>query len=255
VLGVDRGLANIATLSSGANYTGKGVARARRRNERLRARLQQRGTRSAKRLLKRRRRKESRFSTDTNHKISFRIVREAQRTGSAIALEDLSGIRSRTRVRKSQRRAYSSWSFYQLGQFIEYKARRAGIPVVFVNPAYTSQHCPCCGHVSRKNRPSRDRFRCRICRLAGPADLIASVNIASLGKVVLVREDAWRREMESELGRGDVTRPDAAVQADQSAAFDRLSVGLVPSGTVELVRPEDLPAALAASSALLGPSR
>ena len=247
VLGVDRGIANIATTSNGANYTGKHVNRVRHRNDALRAKLQAKNTKSTKRLLKKRRRKESRFSTDTNHKISYRIVREAQRTGSAIALENLSGICDRTRVRKPQRRRHHSWSYDQLGQFIEYKAKRLGVPVVYVNPAHTSQHCPACGHVSRKNRPTRDLFSCQICGLAGPSDMVASVNIASLGKDVLVRKTEYDNRLKSELGRGEVTHPGAALQTDQP---DWLSIGLVPSGTVELLRPEDLSVALAASSVL-----
>jgi IS605 OrfB family transposase len=241
VLGIDRGIANIATCSNGQNFTGKGVNRVRHRNASLRALLQQKATKSTKRLLKKRRRKESRFVRDTNHKISYRVVREAQRTGSGIALEDLQGIRDRTRVRKSQRRTKNSWSYYQLGQFIEYKAKRNGVPFTTVDPHYTSQYCPCCGHISRKNRPNRDTFLCKACGFAGPADLVASVNIASLGKLVFEQP----QPVESELGRGDVTHPDAGVQADQQP------IGLVPGKrTVALLRPEDLSAALLASSVL-----
>ena len=233
VLGVDRGIVNIATCSDGANHTGKGVNRVRHRNEALRARLQRKQTKSAKRLLKRRARKESRFVRDTNHKISYRIVREAKGTGAAIVLEDLGGMRGRTTVRRSQRRAHNSWSYSQLGQFIEYKAKRQGLLTVKVDPHYTSQHCPVCGHISRRNRPRRDAFSCQICGLAGPSDLIASVNIASLGR--------------AELGRGDVTRPDAGVQAD------RKPIGLGSPESEELIkplRPEHLSAALLASSVL-----
>ena len=244
VLGIDRGIANIATCSNGQNYTGKGVNRVRHRNEALRARLQHKGTKSAKRLLKKRKRKEQRFVRDTNHKISYRVVREAQRTGAGIALEDLQGIRDRTRVRKSQRRQHHSWSYYQLGQFIEYKTKRQGVPFTTVDPHYTSQHCPCCGHTSRKNRPNRDLFLCKVCGLAGPADVVASVNIASLGQLVFERY-----QLKSEVGRGEVTRPNAGVQSDLEQLLE--PIGLVPKKrTVALLRPEDLSVALLASSAL-----
>ncbi|HVB00037.1 MAG TPA: transposase [Acidimicrobiales bacterium] len=244
VLGIDRGIANIATCSNGKNYTGKGVNRVRHRNEQLRARLQHRGTKSAKRLLKKRYRKEQRFVTDTNHKISYRVVREAQRTRSAIALEDLCGIRDRTRVRKSQRRNHNSWSYHQLGQFIEYKTRRQGVPFTTVDPHYTSQHCPCCGHISRKNRPSRDLFDCKVCGFAGPADVVASVNIASLGKLKFELD-----QEKNESRRGEVPHPNAGVQINPQDNLE--SVGLVPEmRTVALLRPEDLSVVLLASSAL-----
>ena len=72
---------------------------------------------------------------------------EAERTGRGIALEDLGGIRDRVRLRKPQRVTLHSWAFHQLGQYIAYKAARAGVPVVYVDPAYTSQRCSSCGHV------------------------------------------------------------------------------------------------------------
>lgn len=62
-----------------------------------------RQAKSAKRLLKKRRRKESRFAADTNHRIAKQIVTEAERTGRGIALEDLGGIRDRVRLRRPQR--------------------------------------------------------------------------------------------------------------------------------------------------------
>ncbi|WP_460340766.1 zinc ribbon domain-containing protein [Actinoallomurus acanthiterrae] len=71
------------------------------------------------------------------------------------------------------------WPFHQLGEFIQYKALRAGVPFVEVDPAYTSQRCPVpwCGNTMRANRPDRDSFRCRRCGFAGPADVIAAMNI------------------------------------------------------------------------------
>ncbi|WP_345045046.1 transposase [Streptomyces sannanensis] len=71
----------------------------------------------------------------------------------------------------------SSWPFHQLGAFIAYKAKRAGVPFIEVDPAYTSQRCPRCGHTERGNRPTRDTFRCPRCGLAGSADHVAGVNV------------------------------------------------------------------------------
>jgi IS605 OrfB family transposase len=176
-LGVDLGIVNIATDSDGNTYSGKAVRAVRRRNRQLRKRLQSKGTKSARRLARKHRRKESRFARDVNHVISKKIVREAEGTGRGIKLEDLSGIRDRITVRKAQRAGQHSWSFYQLGSFVAYKAALAGVPVVLVDPRNTSRECPECGHIDKANRPQRDRFACKRCGLAGPADIIAAINI------------------------------------------------------------------------------
>ncbi|OUC92779.1 transposase [Streptosporangium minutum] len=180
-LGVDLGIANLATTSGGVRHSGKGLNAVRHRHRELRRRLQAKQTTSAKRLLKKRRRKEARFAANINHTIAKRIVTEATRTGQGVALEDLQGIRDRVRLRKPQRVTLHSWSFHQLGRFIAYKAARAGVAVVYVDPAYTSRGCSACGHVDKKNRPDRETFLCTSCGFAEHADVNAARNIAARG--------------------------------------------------------------------------
>jgi putative transposase len=177
-VGVDLGIENIATTSGGYRAAGRGLNRHRARQAALRRELQSKRTKAAKRVLKRQRRKERRRVSDVNHCVSKRIVAEAERTGYGIALEDLTGIRTRVRHRKPQRAAFHSWAFAQLASFICYKARRAGVPVVFVDPAYTSQTCADCGHVSRLNRVNQALFICQGCGVVAHADRNASRNIA-----------------------------------------------------------------------------
>lgn len=177
-LGVDLGIANIATTSDGQRMAGRALNRYRRRQLALRRKLQAKGTKSARRLLKRQRRREARFAADTNHCIAKTIVATAERTGRGIALEDLTGIRARVRLRKDQRSFLHSWAFAQLGQFIAYKARRAGVPVAYVDPAYTSQQCSECGYIDRNNRTGQARFACRSCGMTLHADINGSRNIA-----------------------------------------------------------------------------
>ena len=186
-IGVDLGIVNIATTNTGQNWSGGALTAKRKHNQRLRTKLQAKGTKSAKRLLKKRSKKESRFVTDTNHKISKQIVTEAQRTGRGIALEELTGIRERARLRKPQRVALHCWAFAQLGAFITYKAEAAGVPVVFVDPAYTSQECsePGCGYIDKKNRRNQAEFVCQKCGISLNADENASTNICVRG------EDLW----------------------------------------------------------------
>lgn len=180
-LGVDLGIANIATTSDGTIHAGKHLNQVRHRNRRLRQRLQKKGTKSAKRLLRNLSGREARFAADTNHRISKTIVTEAQRTSRGLALEDLGGIRERVRLRKPQRVTLHSWSFQQLGAHIAYKATRAGVPVVHVDPRHTSQGCSACGHIDRKNRPDQATFLCTSCGFAEHADVNAARNIAARG--------------------------------------------------------------------------
>mgnify|MGYP001324213488 FL=1 len=179
VIGVDLGIKNIAVDSTGEEFSGDKIDAVRTKMDTLKADLQSCGTDSAKRHLKKLSGREARFRRDVNHCISKKLVAKAKDTSSLIALEDLQGIRERMTVSKAQRRRQHSWGFYQLRQFIEYKAATAGVPVVYIDPAYTSQECPVCHHVSRSNRPARDEFSCVSCGFSGPADTIAARNIAA----------------------------------------------------------------------------
>ena len=180
-LGVDLGIVNVAVTSDGARHCGRKTNRRHEHDRTLRAKLQKKNTKSAKRRAKKYAGREARRTKDINHKISKRIVAEAERTARGIALEDLTGIRQRARLRKPQRATLHSWPFAQLGAFIAYKAKKAGVPVVYVDPAYTSQECSQCHHIERGNRPSQARFACRSCGFVEHADLNASHNIAHRG--------------------------------------------------------------------------
>jgi putative transposase len=153
----------------------------RKRQVRIRARLQQKGTKSARRLVKTRSRKETRFAADINHQVSNKIVTEAQRTGRGIAIEELTGIRARVRLRKPQRVTLHSWSFAQLGAFLDYKATRAGVPILTVDPAYTSQMCFACKNIDKKSRRNQAVYHCVACGVVAHADINAALNIAQRG--------------------------------------------------------------------------
>lgn len=180
-LGVDLGVVNLATTSDGEWHTSAAIEKNRLKHQRLRRQLQRTGTKSARRHLRKLADKQARFQRDTNHVISKRIVSEAERTNCLIGLEDLTHINQRTRVKgKEQRAKHSNWSFAQLRGYITYKAKRAGISVMLVNPAYTSQRCFVCGHTERANRCSQSEFRCVECGYSNHSDHNAALNIAKL---------------------------------------------------------------------------
>lgn len=177
-LGCDLGIKNILTDNDGKIYSGGHLNNLRKRHNKLRARLQSKGTRSSRRLLNKRRLKESRFSRDTNHCISKNVVVKAKTATLGIALEELKGIRKNTRVRKADRSKHSSWGFNQLRMFIEYKSKLQGVPLVLVDPKNTSRTCPICGYVDKKNRKSQSWFLCIKCAYGHHADTVAAINIA-----------------------------------------------------------------------------
>ena len=184
-LGLDLGIVNLAVDSDGTVYSGAAVDARRRVLAHRRRNLQRKRTHSARRKLQALKRGQTRSQRDTNHTISKRVVAVAEGTGRGIALEDLRGIRQRTgTVARRQRARHANWSFFQLRAFVEYKARRAGVPVVAVDPRHTSQTCPACGLVDRGNRRDRNTFVCLGCGLAGPADHIAAGNIAGRAAVM-----------------------------------------------------------------------
>jgi putative transposase len=212
VIGVDLGRIDIAHTSEGKNWNGQQLNRVRDHYSRLRAALQRKaskGTRSSRRrcreLLQRLSGKERRFQsrqrcvakTWVNHRISKAIVSRAKATNSAIALEDLTGIRERVNQQprsKAERRRANSWAFYQLRQFLEYKALRAGVALILVPPAYTSQTCHRCLHIHpdpAQSYRSGKKFKCGHCGWEGDADLNGANVIALLGAAVNQPRGSW----------------------------------------------------------------
>lgn len=179
-LGVDLGIVNLATDSTGETFSGEAVEHNRKWHHALRQRLQKHGTKSAKKHLKKLSGKEARFKKNTNHVISKRIVQKARVNQQAIAIEELRHIRQRTErtVRYSQRARHSSWSFRQLRHFLSYKAALAGVPLHTVDPRDTSRTCSVCGHCAKENRKSQASFVCQACGYTDNADRNAAINIS-----------------------------------------------------------------------------
>jgi putative transposase len=115
---------------------------------------------------------------DQNHKISRQIVNHALANGvGVIRMEDLTDIRNTVKSKRTdQGRNLHSWSFYQLKEFIKYKAEMVGIRFELVNPEYTSQTCKD-GHQAKANRNGL-KFRCKECEHTCHADLNGAINIA-----------------------------------------------------------------------------
>ncbi len=178
VLGIDRGIVNIAVASNNKFFNSKSIKNVRAKYAYLRARLQGKGTRSAKRLLMKISGREERFVRDVNHSISKAIVAMPY---DVFAIEDLNSIRVQSRTRGVVfTRKLNNWSFFELEQFLQYKAEALGKSVVSIDPRYTSQKCSNCGHIYKGNRKGNS-FHCVKCGFQIHADLNAARNIANLG--------------------------------------------------------------------------
>jgi IS605 OrfB family transposase len=178
VLGIDRGIVNIAVLSNNVFFNSRKVKNTRAKYAYLRGRLQQKGTRSAKRKLKRLSKREKRFMADMNHRISKEI---ASMPYAVFALEDLKSIRVQKRRGRRFDRKLNNWAFYQLEAFLRYKTEAVGKKVVLVDSRYSSQKCSRCGHTYKGNRNGHD-FHCKNCGYRNHADMNAAFNIAQAGK-------------------------------------------------------------------------
>lgn len=178
-LGVDFGLVILATLSNGKEFNSKQLETYRVKRQKVRSSVQSKRTRGSKKLLKRLSGRERTTASIINHTIAKQIVQIAKEENKGIALEDLKGIRfSSLKKGKKFRSRVGKWSFNQLRQYISYKAVLNGVPVVLVNPRYTSKTCSNCHHIG--NRKGKV-FECNNCGNNMDADVNASLNIATLG--------------------------------------------------------------------------
>ena len=224
VVGIDLGQRYLATLTTPQNhtqfYSGKQVRATADHYARIQQRLQRKGTRSATRRRIALGQRERRFQLSTNHTIAKHIL--DTHPHSLIGLEDLTGIRERTKRRKKRRkgkhlvpvspkarkanRHASKWAFAELRGLLTYKAALGGSGCITVDADYTSQQCPRCGHTSKANRPQHGLlFVCQACHLNLHADLIGARNVCL--RTLLIRQD-WMRTGQLS-GAPDVTDREA----------------------------------------------
>ena len=186
VVGVDLGINFIAATYDSAGksrfFPGKSIKQKRACYKKLRKELQERQTASSRRRLKCIGSRENRWMSDVNHQVSKALV-EAYPAGTLFVLEDLTGIRNATeKVRLKHRYETVSWAFYDLRKKIEYKAKLSGSKVLVVDPRYTSQTCPKCGHTERSNRNKKKHlFCCKNCGYRSNDDRIGAMNLYRMG--------------------------------------------------------------------------
>ena len=186
VVGIDRGINFVvATYDSkhrSGFVSGKSIKQKRAHYSKLRKELQIRQTPSSRRRLKAIGQRENRWMQDVNHQVSKALV-ESNPKHTLFVLEDLSGVRNATeRVRTKDRYVSVSWSFYDLEQKLIYKAKQNQSTVIKVDPRYTSQCCPVCGHIEKANRDKKVHlFTCKNCGYKSNDDRIGAMNLYRMG--------------------------------------------------------------------------
>jgi IS605 OrfB family transposase len=152
------------------------------------------------------------------HKVTKALVGAAKAKRAAIVLEDLTLHGAEGRSRKTNRRL-SSWPRGEIHRQIGYKAALEGVPVIKVNPAWTSKTCPVCG-ARRRDRVGQD-FVCLRCDWEMDRQHNAALNILktamvsheALARAVRLRPAALRDDVMSPLydpsrgGRGAREEP------------------------------------------------
>lgn len=186
VVGIDRGI-HFVVATYDSNHTsgfvsGKTMKQKRANYSKLRKELQMRHTPSSRRRLKAIGHRENRWMQDINHQVSKALV-ESNPKHTLFVVEDLSGIRNATeRVKTKDRYVSVSWSFYDLEQKLIYKAKQKQSSVIKVDPRYTSQCCPVCGHTEKSNRNKKIHlFTCKNCGYKSNDDRIGAMNLYRMG--------------------------------------------------------------------------
>ena len=195
VVGIDRGLRFLAATyddkQNTAFFSGKKIIEKRNKFDAVRAELQSKGTKSAKRALKRISGRENRWMSDVNHCISKTLVRKYG-PNTLYVLEDLTGVSFEEENQHGRKQTHDlrNWSFYDLETKLSYKAKETGGRVLKVDPHYTSQRCPHCGAIVKESRDhDKHVYTCRKCGFSSNDDRVGAMNIYLLGTLWVVGEE------------------------------------------------------------------
>jgi len=196
IVGVDSGIKRMLVASNSSNdeslfFSGGKLNHLRKCIRTRRSTVQAVGTRSARRLLQRLAHRERAITEHLLHVASKALTQYAEKSNARVVVfEDLSNIREASiKKGKNLREKVCRWPYASLQFKAGYKLAEKGIGTEIVDPAYTSQGCPRCGHIARKNRNGL-RFRCVACGHTKDADLNASENIRNR---YILREQGFRR--------------------------------------------------------------
>lgn len=187
IVGIDRGLNNIISIADTTGYceniSGEEIKKKRNKYDRIRASLQKKGTKGAKRVLNRISGRENRWMKDVNHCLSKTLVRKYG-PDALFVIEDLKDIRNSVSGNKNLNGELNSWAFYDFEEKLKYKAALIGSALIKVDAQYTSQRCPVCGNIDKKARDrTKHLYTCPSCGFSENDDIIAAMNLLQLGEL------------------------------------------------------------------------
>ena len=216
VIGVDRNSTKHVLVASNINTgkvlkLGKSCNHIHNKYKNIRKNLQKQGKFKKLKKIKDR---ERRIIKDIDHKTTSALVNYAKKIKGGIVLEKLDGIRQTSKTRRKQRYSLNSWSFYQQQRMIEYKSKKLGVPVFYVEPQYTSQRCSRCGHIEKNNRKG-NLFHCKKCGIVENAGANAGFNIAYLHQ-----QSMSRFSKERVLLKGNTDIPKEALPENLEATLE-----------------------------------
>lgn len=224
-VGLDRGLVNIIATSEGVIFDARKIRASQRRILYQQKQLQSKGTRSSMKRRKALASKEKRFRREQNHIIAKWLA--SQSDVKTYSIEDLRGIRRKHKGKKMNK-LLSSWSFFELENFLTYKCEALGIEVVKVDPRFTSQDCSRCSHRSKENR-SKTKFFCMRCGFREHADVNAACNIRDRALLLKSSKNNSKSSPSSRLAQGAVRHPSVTQDFGEREAL--------PSARVSRLRP------------------
>lgn len=198
--GIDRGLRFLTVSYDEQGKTefvsGRKIATKRHKFQEVRKQLQSKGTKAAKRRLKAISGRENRWMSDMNHQISKTLVQKYGKD-TLFVLEDLTGVSfEENNLSQNAKRNYDlrSWAFYQLEQFLTYKAHENRSEVLKVSARYTSQRCPKCGTIHKGSRDHHKHLYSCQCGYKSNDDRIGAMNIQLLGTMWISGDNNPRYE-------------------------------------------------------------
>lgn len=205
-IGVDRNTTHHVLVASDLNgkvlKLGKSCNHIHKKYKNIRRFLQKKGKYKKVKSIKNR---ESNIIKNINHQISKKLIDYALNVKGGLVLENLKDIRKTAKTRRKQRYSLNSWSFYQLAQMIEYKSKKQGIPIFYVEPQYTSQRCSCCGHIEKANR-NLNLFQCKKCGKVEDSGVNAGFNLAEMQSKGILQFDIDR-----DISKGNTDTPKEAM--------------------------------------------
>lgn len=204
IVGIDRGLRQVMTVYDECGntkfFSGKSIAYKRKKFAYLRRQLQSKGTKSAKRHLKKLGQRENRWMSDVNHQLSKTLV-DYYGSDTLFVLEDLTNVTFERRyATKDATHDLHSWSFYDLAMKLTYKAHKKGSEILTVSASYTSQRCPKCGQIRNNNRNHRlHLYECGHCGFTTNDDRIGAMNLYDLGKQYIAGNEQPKIELNNNV--------------------------------------------------------